>query len=412
MNNDELFNEAKRWLVGGVNSPIRASVPPRPFFTQRARGAYIWDVEGTRYCDYCLAYGPLILGHADPSVVERVTAQLERGSTYGTPSSLEVDFARTVCSMAPNVEMIRAVNSGTEATMGALRLARAVTGRDAIATVEGGYHGAHDSVLARREGAATVASSPGITSGHVGATRIVDYNDIESLDEALSDGQVAAFIIEPVLGNVGCVLPEPGYLAEVGAVCREHGTLLIFDETITGFRLSKGGAQQYYGVDADIVTYGKIAGGGLPIGIIGSSREVMERLKPTGDVYNAGTFSGNPLSMAAGLAALEQIASDGVLPVVHARHERLMSGMEDLLPDDVVLNHAPGMFQVYFGTNDVRNAREARASDASRFMEFWRRMFHAGYFLPPSHFEGNFISRRHDEDIIDATLGAMEVALT
>ncbi|HHN81320.1 MAG TPA: aminotransferase class III-fold pyridoxal phosphate-dependent enzyme [Methanomicrobia archaeon] len=411
MRNEDMFREAGRWLVGGVNSPVRASIKPYPFFTESAKGAYMLDIEGSRYCDYCLAYGPLILGHADPAVVESVSTQLGKGTTYGTPTPLEVDYAKRVCELAPNIEMIRAVNSGTEATMAALRLTRAVTGRQAIATVDGGYHGAHDCVLARREGASTVASSQGIIEGQVSATRIVDYNDIESLEEALSDRQVAAFIIEPVMGNVGCIPPDDGYLGEVRKVCSEHDTMLIFDETITGFRLAPGGAQQYYGVDADIVTYGKIAGGGLPIGIVGSSLETMERLKPVGDVYNAGTFSGNPLSMAAGLAALDLIASGDVLPVVHSSHERLTRGLDDVLPEGAVLNHAPGMFQVYFGRDEVRCARDARAADQPRFMQFWKKMFSAGFFLPPSQFESNFISRCHDERIIDATLEAMEGAL-
>lgn len=407
MGNESLFNEARNWLVGGVNSPIRASIKPFPFFTDHARGAYIWDVEGKRYCDYCLAYGPLVLGHADPDVVGSVKTQLERGTTYGTPTGLEVEFAKKVCELAPNVEMVRAVNSGTEATMAALRLARSITGRDAVATLDGGYHGSHDSVLAKRDGNGVVASSSGVTRHHVHATRIVGYNNPEALSDALGDEVVAAFIMEPVMGNVGCVTPRKGYLDEVRKICNETGTLLIFDETITGFRLSLGGAQEHYGVDADIVTYGKIAGGGLPIGVIGSSKENMENFSPLGKVYNAGTFSGNPLSMAGGLAALEKISAGGALEKVHSMHERLVGGIRDLLPEGSSLGSAPGMFQIYLGQENVHNANDAHNADFERFMAFWKNMLSKGYFLPPSHFESNFISSCHDKDIVDSTIDAI-----
>jgi len=408
--NEDLFLGAKERLVGGVNSPIRASVRPYPFFTDHGKGAYIWDVEGNRYCDYCLAYGPLLLGHGYPDIVKALKAQMEKGTTFGTPTQLEVEYAEKICRLAPNIEMIRAVNSGTEATMAALRLARAITGRQAIATLEGGYHGSHDSVLAKKGSKETVASSPGVTSGHVSSTRIVVYNDPFSLEEALKDEEVAAFIIEPVMGNVGCVPPVEGYLSDVRKICDENGTLLIFDETITGFRLSRGGAQEYYSVDADIVTYGKVAGGGMPIGVIGSSKEVMENFTPVGNVYNAGTFSGNPLSMAAGIAALDAI-NNGALDKVHKNYDRLIKGMNDILPGDSTVNCAPGMFQVYFGREEVSDATDARAADIGRFMSFWGNMLRIGYFLPPSHFESNFLSVCHDEDIIDSTLEAMEVAL-
>jgi len=410
VDNEGLYKKARNRLVGGVNSPIRASVRPHPFFTQKAKGAYLWDVEGKRYCDYCLAYGPLLLGHCNPSVVNALKDQVGRGTTYGTPAELEVEYAEMFCDLAPNVEMIRTVNSGTEATMAALRLAKAVTERKEIATLEGGYHGSHDSVLAKKDGKNVTSSSKGVSDEQVCHTRMVRYNDPDSLKGILKDGTVAAFIIEPVMGNVGCVPPNEDYLKEVREICDETGTLLIFDETITGFRLAKGGAQEHYGVDADLATYGKIAGGGLPIGVIGSSRDVMENLTPVGKVYNAGTFSGNPLSMAAGLAALKEVR-DGALDKVHANHRTLIKGIEGMLPGDSTVNSAPGMFQIYLGCQEVMNADDARKADMERFWGFWTSMLDAGYFLPPSHFESNFLSVYHDKDVISSTLEAMEAAL-
>ncbi|HPR41406.1 MAG TPA: glutamate-1-semialdehyde 2,1-aminomutase [Candidatus Methanofastidiosa archaeon] len=411
MKNEKLYNDAVKRLVGGVNSPIRATISPYPFFTDHAKGAYLWDVEGNRYCDYCLAYGPIILGHSEPAIVKAIRDQAEKGAVYGTPTPLEVRYAEKFCELAPNVEMIRTVNSGTEATMAALRLARAVTGRSTIAMLNGGYHGSHDGVLTKREDQCVVASSRGVTENQVRGTRMVGFNDAESLEDALKREDVAAFIVEPVMGNVGCVVPNDGYLNDARKICDETGTLFIIDETITGFRLSVGGAQEYYGVDADIVTYGKIAGGGLPIGVIGSSREIMENFTPVGNVYNAGTFSGNPLSMAAGLAALETLNSGAVLDKIHSRAEQLVRGVRDMLPSDSCVKSAPAMFQIYFGCEDVRNADDARRADKGRFMQFWRKMLDSGYFLPPSHFETNFLSACHDDGIVDSTLEAIGDAL-
>ena len=410
MNNESLFNDARSLLAGGVNSPIRA-IRPYPFFTDHAAGAYLWDVEGTRYCDYCLAYGPLLLGHADPDVVQKVSEQLKKGTTYGTPTTLEVEYAAKVCELSPNTEMIRAVNSGTEATMAALRLARAIAGRDEIATLAGGYHGSHDGVLTKRSQGGTAASSKGVTSSQVCGTRIVEFNDIEALEQTLEDRKAAAFILEPIMGNIGCIPPEKQYLKEVRKVCDETGTLLIFDETITGFRVAKGGAQEHFGVDADIVTYGKVAGGGLPIGVIASSKENMEHFAPAGDVYNAGTFSGNPLSMAAGLAALEKISSTSALKKMHESHSMLVEGIEDMLSDNAVVQSAPGMFQIYFGCEEVQNSFQAHQADASTFRRFWETMLKEGYFLPPSQFESNFVSTCHDDKIIGETLEALGRAI-
>ena len=405
MGNESLYHEALSVLVGGVNSPIRA-LRPYPFFTTRASGAYLHDVEGNRYIDYCLGYGPLILGHANPCVVSAICEQAGAGTIYGTPSPLEISYAKVVLRHLPGMGMIRCVSSGSEATMAALRLARGVTGRDTILAFDGAYHGSHDGVLAKGSPSGTMPSSKGVTHHAVSAVRHARFNDIESVQEQLEDGTVAAAIIEPVMGNMGCIPPRDGFLRELRSICSETGTLLIFDEVITGFRLSMGGAQDYFCVQADIATYGKIAGGGLPIGVVASSREIMEQFSPVGGVYNAGTFNGNPLSMAAGLAALSTLGRGGTLGAIHRAGERLVSGLRDLVPDSAVVQSCPGMFQIYFGATEVLDSTQAKGADAAAFATFWRSMLDAGVFMPPSMFESNFVSSAHDDSIIHSTLDA------
>ena len=406
MLNEELFAQAKQVLVGGVNSPIRA-LRPHPFFTSHAQGAYLFDAEGNRYADYCLGYGPFILGHAHPSIVSAVRDQAGAGTIYGTPTQLEVEYAKELLRHIPGMDMIRCVNSGSEATMAALRLARGVTGRDAIVTFDGAYHGSHDGVLATGFGTAVSPSSKGVTKSAVGSVRHARFNDIESVDALVRGCDVAAVIVEPVMGNLGCIPPNDGFLQELRTVCTQTGTLLIFDEVITGFRLAMGGAQEYYGVQADIATYGKIAGGGLPIGVVAGTRAVMEELAPVGKVYNAGTFNGNPLSMAAGMAALSTLSKNDTLAYVHRACEQLVSGIADALPDTAVIQSCPGMFQVYFGADSVANREEAIAADTKAFATFWEGMLGCGIFMPPSMYESNFVSSAHSEDVIAQTLEAV-----
>jgi len=404
MNNASLLAEARQYLVGGVNSPIRSLTP---FFTKKARGAYLWDVEGKEYIDYCLGYGPLILGHAHPDIVTAVKEQLKRGTLYGTSTETEIMFAKEIVKVVPNVEMIRCVNTGTEATMGALRLARGVTNREKVVMFSGAYHGAHEGVLAKTKKGSVIPSSKGIPAALVSNTVPVKFNDTEAVAAVLSSNDVAAIILEPVMGNLGCIPPKKGFLEEVRKICNETGTLLIFDEVITGFRLSMGGAQEHYGVNADIVTFGKIAGGGLPIGIIGSQTGIMEHFTPVGEVYNAGTFNGNPLSMSAGLATLRVLQRDKVHRRMHRSFDELMNGIRCLLPEDVVLQGVKGMFQIYFGVDSVCDHTEAANADKERYMRFWECMLKEGIFMPPSNYESNFISYYHDSSTIQNTLDAI-----
>ncbi len=314
MGEEGLAERALRMLAGGVNSPIRSRMPVG-FFAARGEGPYLYDTKGKRYLDYCLGYGPLILGHAHPAVADAICSQAVRGTLFGCTSDREVAYAEEVLRHLPShLGMVRCVNSGTEATMAAIRLARGITGREDIVAFDGSYHGAHDQLLARRApGEATSPSSRGVCPAAVSTTHLATFNDIEKTADLVRRTRAAAVIAEPVMGNMGCILPEDGFLSELRAVCTEEGALLILDEVITGFRLAPGGAQEHFGVAADIATYGKVAGGGLPIGLVAGSREVMEHLSPTGPVYNAGTFNGNPLSMAAGCAALAELRTNDAL---------------------------------------------------------------------------------------------------
>jgi glutamate-1-semialdehyde 2,1-aminomutase len=329
LKSSELFEESKKYLVGGVNSPVRA-MKPYPFFTKRGEGCRIFDEDDRSYIDYCLAYGPLILGHAYPKVVEAVKAQIEDGSAYGTPTELELNFAKKVTGAVPSAEMLRFVNTGTEATMGAIRLARGYTGKNKIIKIEGAFHGAHDYVLVKAGSGATTHGMPtsaGVPEDTTKNTIIVPFNDEEAIESALKDTDVAALILEPIIGNAGCVMPEEGYLKFLREATDDKGVQLIFDEVITGFRLAYGGAQEHYGILPDITTLGKILGGGLPVGAIASSREVMENMAPLGKVYQAGTFNGNPLSVAAGNAALTALEDGSVYKKVNALGDKIRKGL-------------------------------------------------------------------------------------
>ncbi len=416
MKNRELFEEAKGYLVGGVNSPVRA-VKPYPFFTAKGRGCVLVDVEGKEYIDYCLAYGPLILGHAYPDVVEKVGEQLERGSAYGTPTLLEVEFAKKVVEHVPCAEMVRFVNTGTEATMAAVRLARGYTGRKKILKFEGAFHGAHDSVLVKAGSGATtqgVPTSKGIPSEAAKNTLLAPFNDKDSVEKILKKNDVACIIAEPVMGNAGCILPAEGYLKFLREITAEYGALLIFDEVITGFRLGLGGAQEYYNVTPDVTTLGKILGGGLPIGAVVGKREIMEHFSPLGKVYQAGTFNGNPLSMTAGYTTIQVLETSPVYEKVNSLGESIRKGVEEIIEDlglSIKVYGIASMFQMYFTEEDVVDYSSALRADKDTFMEFQRGLLREGIFLPPSQYECNFISYAHDDRAIETTITTMEEVL-
>ena len=406
MKSSELFAEARTLLPGGVSSPVRA-IKPYPFYTAAASGARIRTVDGTEYIDCCGAYGPLIMGHAHPVVRAAIEDQLARGWLYGTPVELELEAARMVTSDHPGMDMVRFVSSGSEATMAAIRLARGYTGKADIVKVEGGFHGAHDAVLVKAGSGATtlgVPDSAGVLPDLVAHTLQVSYNDPEALEELLRRKKdVAAFILEPVMGNIGPILPEDGYLAEVRRICTEHNVLLIFDEVITGYRLGIGGAQVRYRVRPDITTLGKIIGGGLPIGAFGARREIMELVSPAGPVYQAGTFSGNPLSLTAGIATLRWLRER---PEIYHRLEEQTRVIGEALGNPESFVRLGSMFKYFFRDSAPRNYREAKESDTAAFGEFWRGMGERGIFIPPSQFETNFLSVAHTDMDVDAIAGA------
>ena len=418
MNNEELFLNSKKVLVGGVNSPVRA-ISPYPFFVSKGEGAKLFDEEGKSYIDYCLAFGPLILGHNNPIIRSAVEERLGKGWCFGTPTKAELEFAKFITQHVPNVDKIRCVNTGTEATMTAIRLARGFTGRDKIIKNEGAFHGAHDCVLVKAgSGALThsVPNSKGIPEDVTKNTILIPFNDLDALERALKENkdQVAALITEPVIGNAGCILPRRGYLNEVKKMLAEHSSLLILDEVITGFRLGMGGAQDYFGVDADIVTMGKIAGGGFPIGVIGARGELMDMLTPMGSVYNAGTFNGHPLSITAGLATLKTLKKENILEKVTKTGNKLQKGLSDIIADTNLTYQVQGigpMFQVYFNPNSVWDLNGAKASDTKRFLQYCKKLREKGIYIPPSQFECCFVSSAHDQEIVKFSLEQFETAL-
>lgn len=417
INSEKLFKEAKKLLVGGVNSPVRA-MKPFPFFTERGEGCRIYDADGNSYIDYCLAYGPLILGHAHPAVVKAVREQIGGGSTYGTPTEIEIKLARKICSAVPSAEMVRLVNTGTEATMGAVRLARGYTDRKKIVKFEGAFHGAHDYVLVRAgSGAAThgVPDSLGIPEETTKNTILAPFNDERAVEKIVKrEKDLACIILEPVIGNMGCILPNDGYLRFLREITEDNGILLVFDEVITGFRLCLGGAQEYYNVTPDITTLGKILGGGLPIGAIASRSEIMEHFSPLGGVYQAGTFNGNPLSAAAGYAAVSELEDGKIHKKLDKLGGRMRSGLEEISAKLKIKTKVYGvasMFQMYFSSKEVYDYKSALCADKGLFLKFQHRMLSKGIFLPPSQYECNFLSCAHGEAEVDATLEAAEEVL-
>jgi glutamate-1-semialdehyde 2,1-aminomutase len=404
----KLYEKARKLMPGGVSSPVRA-IDPYPFYVQKASDSRIWDADGNLYIDYCMGYGPLILGHAHPAVYAAVAEQLKLGWDYGTPVKAEIDLAERIQVDFPSMEMLRFVSTGTEATMSAIRAARGFTGKDTIVKIEGGYHGAHDAVLVKPGSAAiSTPSSLGVPAAAVKHTVQVPFNDVEALSGALEKNDAACLIIEPVMGNIGPVVPEKSYLSNVRKVTEENETLLIFDEVITGFRLCIGGAQCLYGVTPDLTTLGKIAGGGFPIGVFGGTREIMECVAPLGGVFNAGTFSGHPVSLAAGLATLSVLNEEGYRRV-NGLGDLLRRMLVDLLEELDVHISVQGigtMFQVFFTEKPVRNYQDALTCETDLYKKFSAFMRDEGIFLAPSQYETNFISLAHSNEDLEYTIRA------
>ncbi|MSQ91787.1 MAG: glutamate-1-semialdehyde-2,1-aminomutase [Gammaproteobacteria bacterium] len=412
-----LFEEASRYIAGGVNSPVRAfrGVGGEPVFIRRAKGAWLEAEDGRRFIDYVGSWGPMILGHAHPDVIAAVTRRAVDGLSFGAPTVIETELARRVTELVPSIELLRMVSSGTEATMSAIRLARGFTGRDRIVKFEGCYHGHSDSLLVKAgSGALTlgVPTSPGVPADLASHTVTLDFNDSGKLDEcfdATGDG-IACVIVEPIAGNMNCVPPVPGFLEHLRELCTRHGALLIFDEVMTGFRVALGGAQSLYGVRPDLTTLGKIIGGGMPVGCFGGRREIMAQLAPLGPVYQAGTLSGNPVAMAAGLATLEAISRPGFHAALAATTGRLVDGIAAAAREagvELATNHVCGMFGLFFTQEpQVLSYRQVMACDVARFRKFFHRMLDAGIYLAPSAYEAGFVSAAHGEAEIAATIDA------
>ncbi len=405
-----LYSESMGLTPGGVSSPVRR-FEPNPIFIDRGEGCHVMDVDGRRYIDLCMAYGPLVAGHAHPRVVEAARGQLSKGTVYGAPSEPELDLIRRINSAIPSAEMVRLSCSGTEATMHAIRTARGFTGRNGIVKMNGGFHGAHDSVLVKAgSGSAEgVPSSKGVPPGAAQYTRTVEYNDIRSMEDALEDEDIACVIMEPVLGNVGVIPPERGYLEDVRKLTREKGVVLIFDEVITGFRLGPNGAQGRLGVTPDMTTFGKIIGGGFPAGAFAGRRDIMEQVAPQGPVYVAGTFAGNPVSAVAGDALIGLMAEGDNYSILERRSDCLVSAIRDAMVDnriDGCVNSIGSMFSIYFGPMEVRNATQTEATDRRVFGEMFRYMLDRGVYLAPSALEDCFVSLAHDDDVVDSLIEA------
>lgn len=411
MKSEQLFNEAKNYLPGGVNSPVRA-YKPYPFFAKHGKGSRIFDVDGNAYIDYCLAFGPLVLGHANYNVVNAVKEQLELGSAFGVPTQKEIELAKMVIERIPCAEMVRFVNSGTEATMSAIRLARAATGKKKIIKFEGSYHGAHDYVLVKSgSGAAGLPDSPGVPEDTTKNTVLIPFNNEDALlDLVRSNDDIAAIIVEPVMGNIGCISPKEGYLKFLREITAEKDIILIFDEVITGFRIAEGGAQEYYNVTPDLVTLGKILGGGFPMGALAGKKEFMRMIAPSGNVYQAGTFNGNPISVTAGIAMLNQL-DEGFYTEMNKKGDYLRVLIQNML-DDNGLNYKlaglSSMFQIYFTDNEVLDYESAKTADTELFGRYFHELLKKGVFVPPSQFECCFISLMHDIEELDKTAEIIE----
>jgi glutamate-1-semialdehyde 2,1-aminomutase len=416
-----LFERAAQIIPGGVNSPVRAfkSVGGNPLFIQRAHGSRLVDADGNEYIDYVGSWGPMILGHAHPQVLAAVHAAVDLGTSFGAPTELEVRLAEAIIAAVPSVEVVRLVNSGTEAVMSALRLARGYTGRDKILKFDGCYHGHSDGLLARAgSGLATlgIPDSPGVPAAFAALTLSLPFNDLEAVETAFrAEGDdIAAVVVEPVAGNMGCVPPEPGFLEGLRAVTQRHGALLLFDEVMTGFRLAYGGAQARFGITPDLTTLGKVVGGGFPLAAYGGRREIMQKMAPAGPVYQAGTLSGNPVAVSAGLAQLALLEDGAAYDVLEARGAQLEAGLGEAARAAGVpatINRVGSMITAFFTEGPVRSYEDARASDTARFTRFFQAMLDRGVYLAPSQFEAAFLSTAHTEEDVRRTIEAAHEAL-
>ena len=421
MNNSSLFNQAQLAIPGGVNSPVRAfkGVGGDPIFIDHAKGAYIFDTDNKQYIDYVGSWGPMVLGHSHPSVVKAVQQAAEKGLSFGAPTVIETTMAEKVCTLVPSIEKVRMVSSGTEATMSAIRLARGFTGRDNIIKFEGCYHGHSDSLLVKAgSGALTfdVPSSPGVPASLADHTITLPFNDAEALTNALKDNgsSIACIIVEPVAGNMNCIPPEAGFLECLRQLCDQYGIVLIFDEVMSGFRVALGGAQQLYGIKPDLTTLGKVIGGGMPVGAFGGRADIMAQLAPDGPVYQAGTLSGNPLAMSAGLATLELISQVNFYEQLTEQTSYLLDGLKRLAKEANIpftTNQVGGMFGLFFSNDEnISRFNQVMQCDQKRFKQFFHLMLEQGVYLAPSAFEAGFVSAAHTQQDLDDTLAAANLA--
>ncbi|MEM2979666.1 MAG: glutamate-1-semialdehyde 2,1-aminomutase [Methanomassiliicoccales archaeon] len=412
-----LYDRAKHFMPGGVSSPVRAFAP-YPIYISKGKGSKIWDVDGNEYIDYCMGFGPLILGHAHPSVVRALQEQAENGTLFGAPIEKEIELASIITEHYPSIEMVRFVSSGTEATMHALRLARGYTGRDKVIKVEGGFHGAHDAMLVKAGSGAVTHSVPnslGIPFDIAKNTLVVPFNDITAVEETIraNRNEIAGVILEPVMGNIGPILPDVDYLKAMRELTSREGILLIFDEVITGFRLAMGGAQEYFGVQSDLTTLGKVVGGGMPIGVFGGPKEIMSMISPTGKVYQAGTFAGNPMSLTAGIATLKELkkSDHGEL---NEKGETIRKSIQKILNDlklEFTIAGIGSMFQLFIAKGPIRNYEDVKRSDTQIFYKIFHALLENNIYLPPSQYETNFLSTAHSNQDVEKTIEAFENVL-
>lgn len=410
---EKLWKEALELFAGGVNSPVRAAVKPFPFYVEKGEGAFIYTTDGQRLIDYVLGYGPLILGHAHEHVKKKIIEQIEKGWLYGTPSRSEIELAKKIRTHVPSAEKVRFVNSGTEATMLAIRLARGYTKREKILKFDGNYHGAHDYALVNAGSAASeynVTISMGIPTSILNTIVICKYNELDCVEKKLKDEDIAGVIVEPVMGNMGVILPNRDFLKGLRELTKTYNTLLIFDEVITGFRLGLSGAQGYFGVIPDLTTMGKIIGGGLPIGAVAGKRDIMDNLTPAGKVFNAGTFNANPLSMTAGIATIEVLETTNAYEVANKATKELVDGINEVLTSKgykFTINHIQSMSQFFLGVDKVNNADDARLANKDLYVKIHERLLKQGVFIPPSQFETLFTSASHNTEIVNLTIEAL-----
>lgn len=418
---EELFNKSKNLIPGGVNSPVRAfkSIGIDPIFIDRGKGSKVYDVDGNEYIDYVCSWGPLIFGHADSSIIAAVKSIIDKGTSFGAPTELELQMAELVTGAYPSIEKVRMVSSGTEAVMSAIRLARGHTKREKILKFDGNYHGHSDSLLVSAgSGVSTLSlpDSPGVTVGTASSTIVLPYNDLNSVKELMAKegNEIAAIIVEPVAGNMGVIPPEPGFLKGLREECDKGGSILIFDEVITGFRVALGGAQELYGINPDLTTLGKIIGGGFPVGAFGGKKEIMDDLAPEGPVYQAGTLSGNPVAMAAGIATIQKLQDPSVYEKIGSLSQKLSEGLQSIVKEkgiEAYFTRVGSIQSMFFTGSKVTDYQSAKTSNTDKFAQYYQGMLRNGIYLAPSQFEATFVSAAHSEEDIEKTLEAAKKAL-